>query len=200
MQVRVQHALAAALALACLLLTAAGATADGASAAGKTEGWTRVVTGGLTDPNNTYAPSYARFRDHLHLSTVASPVSEAYSGSDMVGGEIWRSAEGTAWERIGKPGLGDVRNVSFTLVTFKDRLYAVSTNTETGLEIWVSDDGVTFRSVVTGGIGDRANNAIQPAAPEVVFRDELYALLCGVGEDAALVAEGIVRAKQSARR
>ena len=100
-QVRVQHSLAAALALACLLLTAAGATADGASAAGKTEGWTRVVTGGLTDPNNTYAPSYARFRDHLHLSTVASPVSEAYSGSDMVGGEIWRSAEGTAGSASG---------------------------------------------------------------------------------------------------
>ncbi len=161
-------AITVALALVCLLAVA-GAVAGEAGAAGKTEGWTRVVNRGLTDPNNTYAPSYARFKDHLYLSTIASPASEMYSGSGKVGGEIWRTADGTTWERVGKPGLGDVRNVSFTLVTFKDRLYAVSTNTETGLEIWVSSDGLKFEQLDTGALGGDHDSGGSP----FVFNDRL---------------------------
>ena len=58
-----------AVAIACILL--ATTAAAGAAAAGKTEGWTRVVSRGLTDPNNSYTPSSARFNDHLYLSTIA---------------------------------------------------------------------------------------------------------------------------------
>jgi hypothetical protein len=155
-------------AVACLLLVAMVAVGE-ASAGGKTEGWTRVVAHGLTDRNNTYAPSSAQFRDHLYLSTIASPAGTMYSGSHKLGGEIWRSPDGVTWERVGEPGLGDPDNVSFSLVTFHDRLYAVSTNTETGLEIWASSDGVRFSKIDTGSLGGRHDTGANP----FVFRDRL---------------------------
>ena len=162
------RALVVAVAVACLLLAAAVAAA-GASAAGKTEDWTRVVTRGLTDPNNTHAPFYARFKDHLYLSTIASPGTTMYSGSNKTGGEIWRTADGTKWERIGRPGLGDRNNVSFALVTFKDRLYAVSTNTETGLEVWVTSDGLSFTQLDTSTLSGKHDSGANP----FVYRDRL---------------------------
>jgi len=167
-RVRAGRALVVAVAIACLLLAAAVA-AVGASAAGKTEGWTRVVARGLTDPNNTYAPFYARFNDHLYLSTIASPGTTMYSGSDKVGGEIWRTADGIKWERIGRPGLGDRSNVAFALVVFRDRLYAVSTNTEAGLQIWVSSDGLRFTQLDTSTLSDKHDSGANP----FVYRDRL---------------------------
>ena len=167
-RVRGRRALVVAVAIACLLLAAAVA-AVGASAAGKTEGWTRVVARGLTDPNNTYAPFYARFSDHLYLSTIASPGTTMYSGSDKVGGEIWRTADGIKWERIGRPGLGDRSNVAFALVVFRDRLYAVSTNTEAGLQIWVSSDGLRFTQLDTSTLSDKHDSGANP----FVYRDRL---------------------------
>jgi len=165
-RVRAGRALVVAVASACLLLAAAVAAA-GASAAGKTDGWTRVVARGLTDPNNTYAPFSARFNDHLYLSTIASPATVMYSGSDKVGGEIWRTADGIKWERVGRPGLGDRGNVSFALVVFRDRLYAVSTNTEAGLQIWVSSDGLRFTRLDIGALSDKHDSGANP----FVFRD-----------------------------
>jgi hypothetical protein len=164
--VRAQHVFV--IAVACLLLAAA-VVADHASAAGKSEGWTRVVARGLTDPNNTYVPSSAQFRDHLYLSTIASPAGVMYSGSHKLGGEIWRSGDGTTWERVGRPGLGDPDNVSFSLVTFEDKLYAVSTNTETGLEIWTSSDGERFSRLDTGHLSGEHDTGANP----FVFHDRL---------------------------
>ncbi len=156
-----------AVAIACILL--ATTAAAGAAAAGKTEGWTRVVSRGLTDPNNSYTPSSARFNDHLYLSTIANPAGTMYSGSDKIGGEIWRTADGIKWEQIGRPGLGDRNNMSFALVTFRDRLYAVSTNTETGLEIWVSSDGLRFTQLDPGTLSGKHDSGANP----FVFRDRL---------------------------
>jgi hypothetical protein len=43
-----------------------------AHAAGMTEGWTKVASGGFTDRNNSYAPATVEFKGYLYLSTVAN--------------------------------------------------------------------------------------------------------------------------------
>ena len=93
-----------------------------------TEGWTRVVTGGFTDPGNAQVMFSTEFRGYYYVSTMASEAGKRIAGSDKQGSDIWRTADGITWEQIGTAGLGDPTNIMFDLVVFKDRLYALSVN------------------------------------------------------------------------
>jgi hypothetical protein len=134
-----------------------------------TEGWTQVVTGGFTDPSNTYAPSWAKFQDYLYISTSANESGSMFSGSEKSGGDIWRTADGVTWEQIGTAGLGDPKNYTFQLVVYRDQLFAISSNFDHGIEIWVTSDGTEFTKIENGGFGDKENNWAFP----VVFQDRL---------------------------
>lgn len=131
------------------------APAGSAHAAGMTEGWTRVASGGLNDPNNSYAPAVTQFKGYLYLSTTANESGFVFSNSHKLGGDIWRSQDGVKWEQIGKPGLGNTHNSSFNFVTFHDKLYAIANNiNDHGIEIWVTEDGQSFSEIEKGGFGD----------------------------------------------
>ncbi len=141
-----------------MLFSTAPAVAEPSSAPlppGTVDGWTQVVEGGFTDQGNSYAPFFAEFKGYLYLSTTANEAGQLYSGSDKLGGDIWRTADGTDWEQIGTPGLGNPRNSTFDFVVFKDELYALSYNlNDHGMEIWVTSDGTEFTEVEKGGFGD----------------------------------------------
>ncbi len=109
---------------ACLLSLAVVAVAEPASVPlpGKTDGWTQVIKGGFTDPNNSMIASYVEYKGYLYASTTANDFSTQYSGSDKMGGDILRTKDGITWEQMGVPGLGDTDNTSFRIVTFKDKL------------------------------------------------------------------------------
>jgi len=141
-----------------------------ARAAGMTQGWSKVVSGGFTDPNNSYAPSVTEFKGYLYLSTVANESGFVFSKSHKAGGDIWRSTDGVKWEQIGKPGLGNTHNASFNFVTFHDKLYAIANNiNDHGIEIWVTEDGKSFTQIEKGGFGDKNSDW----AVGFVFADRL---------------------------
>jgi hypothetical protein len=134
-----------------------------------------VVKGGFTDPGNSHVPFTAEFNGYLYLSTMASEAGKLYSGSDKLGGDIWRTSDGIDWEQIGTPGLGNPHNTMFDLVVFKDELYALSYNlSEHGMEVWVTSDGTEFTQVEEGGFGDLNNDHAAP----FVFNGRL---ILGVG-------------------
>jgi hypothetical protein len=156
-------------ALAVFAVAAAPAPAEPA-AGGMTEGWTQVVKGGFTDPNNSYAPTWAKFKDYLYISTTANEAGSVFSGSDKAGGDIWRTADGITWEQIGTAGLGNPHNNLFELIVFRDKLYAISNNiNEHGIEIWVTSDGTQFTKIENGGFGDKNNDFAFPW----VYRERL---------------------------
>ena len=149
----------------CLLSMAALALAEQASVPlpGKTNGWTQVIKAGFTDPNNSYAASFAKYKGYLYLSTIANKSGTPYSGSDKMGGDILRSEDGVSWEQLGEPGLGNPRNSTFRFMVFKDKLYAISDNlNDHGLEIWVTSDGSKFTQIEEGGFGDKDSMTAQP--------------------------------------
>jgi hypothetical protein len=155
------------VAAACLLSLATLLPADAAALVplpGHTDGWTQVIKGGFTDPGNSHVATFAEYKGYLYLSTIASKSGGGeYSGSDKMGGDILRSADGITWEQIGKPGMGNPQNTAFRFVVFKDKLYAVSDNTnDHGLEIWVTSDGAAFTQIEEGGFGDKDNATAEP--------------------------------------
>ncbi len=146
------------------------APAEAAALPPLTEGWTQVVKGGFTDPNNSYAPTWAKFRDYLYISTSANEAGTVFSGSSKAGGDIWRTADGATWEQIGAAGLGNPHNNLFQLIVFRDKLYAISNNiNDHGIEIWVTSDGLEFTKIEKGGFGDKSNDWAFP----FVFQDRL---------------------------
>ena len=149
-------------AAACLLALAPVAVAEPASVPlpGKTDGWTQVIKGGFTDPNNSYAPYWAKFKDYLYISTSANGRGSVFSGSDKEGSDIWRTADGVTWEQIGTTGLGNPHNYLLRFAVFRDKLYAIADNLDDrGIEIWVTSDGTQFTKIESGGFGDKNNDS-----------------------------------------
>jgi hypothetical protein len=158
------------VAILAALLQGAAATAATVPLPPLTEGWTQVVKGGFTDPNNSYAPTWTTFKDYLYISTTANESGSVFSGSDKAGGDIWRTADGVKWEQIGTVGLGNPHNNLFQLIVFRDQLYAISNNiNDHGIEIWVTSDGTEFTKIENGGFGDKNNDWAFP----YVFKDRL---------------------------
>lgn len=155
-----------AAAVAVLLLLSASALAQTAPIVplpSMTEGWTRVVTGGFTDPGNSHVIFSTEFRGYYYVSTMASEAGKRISGSDKQGSDIWRTADGITWEQIGTAGLGDPTNIMFDLVVFRDQLYALSINVgDQGMEVWVTSDGTEFTKLGERGFGDPKNRAAVP--------------------------------------
>lgn len=151
--------------------------APAVSASGLTQGWTQVVKGGFTDPNNSYITAWAAFKEYLYVSTAANESGSVFSGSSKSGGDIWRTADGITWEQVGAAGLGNPHNYSFQLIVFRDRLYAIANNIEDhGLEVWVTSDGVEFTKIEGGGFGDENNEWAFPW----VFKDRLILGVCNI--------------------
>lgn len=167
--IRVASSALGLVAVACVLIIGGAARAVAAPSP-MTDGWTRVVSAGFTDPNNSYAPFYTEFKGAFYLSTVANESGSLYSGSQKAGGDIWRSEDGITWTQIGTPGLGNVHNSTFHFVNFKDTLYAVSDNlNDHGIEVWASSDGLGFTQIDTPGFRDRDSSS----AETFVFGDRL---------------------------
>jgi hypothetical protein len=119
--------------------------------------WQHVVTGGFDSKGNTYLFNAVEYKGHLYVGTQALPSTKLWSGVSKSGGDVWRTRDGIAWARVGKPGFGNPNNVRIKqLVVFKNRLYALTGNDAEGIEVWVSSGG-PFTRIVRGGFGDRGN-------------------------------------------
>jgi hypothetical protein len=92
--------------------------------------WTRVVTNGFGTADNRGMSSLAVEADWLYFAV----------GNNVGGMEVWRSADGTAWERIGFGGFGNPHNRApswdYALVPFGHSLYVGTFNFADGGEVW----------------------------------------------------------------
>ena len=81
-----------------------------------------------------------------------------YAGTwnSVTGAEIWRTANGTSWERVLQGGFGKSDNGRIAaLVAFRGELFALVGNFETGAEVWrsASGDANSWNKVIDGGFG-----------------------------------------------
>lgn len=134
-------------------------------------GWAAVTTNGFGDTANGGINHLLAFSGQLYAGTWNW--NSAANASN--GGQLWRSADGTSWQRVVEAGFGDATNGEiFRLIVFNHQLYASTWSyTDThGAELWRSADGTSWSRVVTNGFGEANNAAILSLA---VFDGYLYA-------------------------
>jgi len=81
-------------------------------------------------------------------------------GQSAVAGqaEIWKSSNGTDWEKIMDGGFGDNSNQRISaFFTFREQLYAGTLNNATGTEVWRRIADTSWEQVNTDGFGDSGN-------------------------------------------
>ena len=107
--------------------------------------WPRA---GFGDAANQQTGGLTVFNGYLYVGTR----------NDTIGGQIWRSANGTDWAPVGAPGLGDSNNVTPDgLIVFQGQLYVFEGNLVTGIEAWRSPDGTHWTQINPDGFGDSSN-------------------------------------------
>ena len=139
--------------------------------------WAKVITDGFGNMNCYAARSLAGFGDFLYAGlSIWDPDAQAYSP-----GEIWRCSaasgcdEASDWEQVVSDGFGNAQNYGVSnLHEFGDHLYAVTTNSETGLEVWRTANGTDWEQVGFAGFGDSNNSAPYWDNSVAVFDNCLY--------------------------
>lgn len=137
---------------------------------GRFGAWSEVRTDGLGNPDNIGIDDLLEFNGKFYAGLW----------NDADGGEIRRSADGSAWEAVVTGGavtggVGNANNSEVaSLAAFSGQLYAGTLNMTNGAEIWrsASGEGGTWSAVVTGGNGDAANALITSFE---VLNGKLYA-------------------------
>jgi PKD repeat protein len=143
-------------------------TAHGAeiwrSSTGVSGDWTRVVTNGFGDANNSGIFSFEVFNSYLYAGTYKS-----------TGGEVWRTNDGTTWTRVNTDGFGDTGNCYVpALAAFNSYLYASTYHRSgAGAQVWRCQvcDGSDWQKMVDNGFGNvntRGMNALE------IFGSRLY--------------------------
>jgi hypothetical protein len=110
------------------------------------------------------------------------------SNQNMLGAEIWRTADGQNWERIASGGFGDGYNTGvLSLVEYNGHLYAGTRhgdwqddghpNGPLGGEVW-RYDGTNWTRVNDPGFGDVEAHRVERL---IVFNNALYAYISRVG-------------------
>lgn len=125
------------------------------------DNWTKLVGGGFGNVNNLAASGAAAFGNYLYVST--------WNMDD--GTEIWRTLNGTDWEKTNTSGFGTTNNWYSELVEFNGYLYSLTSNWAQGAQIWRSADGSTWEQInqmqLTGG----PNISLQVGP---IYNNELY--------------------------
>ena len=109
-------------------------TADGLT-------WTRVAENGFAnDIYNTGAISLAVYNGNLYAGTRHGDWYNDSHQDGPLGGEVWRSGDGTTWTRVNSPGFGmlEAHRVE-SLQVFQNGLYAYVSHvggTSAGADVW----------------------------------------------------------------
>jgi hypothetical protein len=110
--------------------------------------WTQVNSDGFDgDAGNIFVQDMEEFNGYIYAVTFNS----------NTGAEVWRSEDGTVWNKIGDDGFGDPNNHAGRLRIFKEELYLITSNRATGVEVWRSSDGASWSQVGGDGFGDPNN-------------------------------------------
>jgi hypothetical protein len=117
--------------------------------------WTQVNQDGFSSTSNANASAWfmTEFDGQLYVGTF-----NKYGD----GGEIWRSSDGSSWEKVTQ-GFDDSNNRwVHSLVTFGGKIYASTGNWDSGGQVWRSGTGNPndWTEVVSGGFDDPDDNDV----------------------------------------
>ncbi len=135
--------------------------------------WRALTTNGFGDANNGGIDHLLVFDGQLYAGTWNWNAAT----NSSLGGQVWRSANGTDWTRVVNNGFGNVDNGEVVrFAVFGGQIYAGtwSYSSTRGAEIWRSATGNagSWSRVTSNGFGDSQNTAIISMA---VFDGQLYA-------------------------
>ncbi len=130
----------------------AGTRGDEASGAalwarGADGAWSTAAGGGWGDPRRLAVTALGAFGDHLyagteHRVTTMDPQTGQPISVSSQGGDLWRSADGSQWERVAAGGLGQWKQAGVAaLAQFGGALYAGTRGLGAPPEIWRSPAG-----------------------------------------------------------
>ncbi len=127
---------------------------------------------------STYFFSILEFKDMLYAGFGWWYTDNATFWQPM-GGQMWRTADGTNWEKVIDLA-GDPFNEQFgSLVEFRGDLYAITVNWEDGFEIWRSQSGdrgdwekIADKSLET--------NLLAPGPSLAVYHNKLFIIATGL--------------------
>ncbi len=117
--------------------------------------WTKVNNDGFGHAALNSVVDFQNFNGQLYVSTADDSPVPAQTA------EIWRSADGLAWNQSGNDGLGNANNFLFyELAVFNNQLYVGSFDDVNGADLFRTADGTNWNNVVNNGFGDANNTAI----------------------------------------
>jgi len=140
--------------------------------------WELVVGPDLPGTNG---PGFGNLNNQeVHEIKIFKSELYAVTYNTTNGTEVWRSSNGTDWEKVvgtGLPGLnaagfGNKGNIDIqSSAIFKGYLY-VGTWNDNGAEVWRTADGNNWEKVNQSGFGDKANDILLSMT---VLGDHIYA-------------------------
>jgi len=98
---------------------------------------------------------------------AGQPFAGQQPASSKTGAEIWRTRDGTRWEVVGEPGLGNPEYTTFQTMLYKNRMYVF---TATKAALLVSRDGQTFETVD----GEWSDGDVRGMLAPYMFGDSLF--------------------------
>ncbi len=120
--------------------------------------WSAINTNGFGDPQNYAVRSFAVLGGQLYAGTA----NYSYATGTSTGGKIFRCTvcDGSDWSAVMTNGFGDTNNQNVNgLIAFDNALYAVTSNSQTGMEVWRTFNGTSWAQVAVDGFGDSNNRS-----------------------------------------
>jgi PKD repeat protein/uncharacterized protein YjiK len=167
--------------------------------------WERVVQNGFNDDvYNTSVLSLVVFNGNLYAGTRHGDWINDGHTNGALGGEVWRSSDGTNWTLVNTPGFGDVNlHRVETMQVFQGQLYAYISHLSGvtgGAQVWrcagpVCNSNTDWVKVADNGFGVAENQYVYAGA---VFGNFLYAAVtnsAGTGNQLWRSSDGLSWAK-----
>jgi tripartite motif-containing protein 71 len=152
-------------------------TADGLT-------WQKIASDGFkNDPYNTDVLSLVSYNGRLYAGTRHGDWQNDAHTNGPLGGEVWRSDDGSTWVQVNDSGFGDVvAHRVEKLIVYNNALYAYVSRlggTAKGAEIWrctatICNSQSDWTKVVDNGFGNPEN---QYFSDGIVFNGHLYAVV-----------------------
>lgn len=136
------------------------------SASGDSGDWTKVAPDESGTQDTYQVTGFAVFKGALYAA-----VESAWEDPALT--QVWRSANGSAWDTVIADGFGDANNLNTGgFAQLGGYLYLGTRNDVTGAQLWRSADGTTWEQVVDDGFGDPNNYMLEKL---FTFAAHLYA-------------------------
>jgi hypothetical protein len=136
----------------------------------------RSANGSVWTPVSEYGMGAAYGSTNPAITDLVAFKGQLYAsvGWGTNEGQLWRSSNGTTWDKVSGSEWGGGSNRTITVMAiFNNELYAMTNNATTGLQVWRSSTGDSGSWVkeAEGGFGNANNQTVTGAA---VFNDRLY--------------------------